>query len=186
MDLGTEKFPLFVTWETRSRWPGGSPRLRGCIGNFEPLPLDAGLREYALISGLKDSRFNPIEEKELSRLQCSVSLLTEFEDAEDYLDWDIGTHGIYITFAAPSSTRRSFRLTSSRLLSATYLPDVIPEQGWTKQEAVDSAIRKAGWDGAIDDEFRYKISLRRYQSMRVIVTWQEYIAWRSDELRRRL
>jgi AMME syndrome candidate gene 1 protein len=113
-------------------------------------------------------------------------LLAEFEDAEDYLDWDIGTHGIYITFTPPSPLRRSFRFNNTRALTATYLPDVIPEQGWTKVEAVDSAVRKAGWDGVIDDAFRQRISVRRYQSKKRTVTWDEYIAWRSEELKLRL
>ena len=29
--------------------------------------------------------------------------------------------------------------------SAVYLPDVIPEQGWTKAETVDSLVRKSGY-----------------------------------------
>ena len=31
--------------------------------------------------------------------------------------------------------------------SAVYLPDVIPEQGWTKAETVDSLVRKSGYTG---------------------------------------
>ena len=34
-----------------------------------------GLREYALTSGLKDSRFDPISREELPRLNVSVSIL---------------------------------------------------------------------------------------------------------------
>lgn len=30
---------------------------------------------------------------------------------------------------------------------ATYLPDVAVEQGWDKEETVESLMRKAGWDG---------------------------------------
>lgn len=33
----------------------------------------------------------------------------------------------------------------ARILSATYLPDVAPAQGWTKTETLDSAMRKAGY-----------------------------------------
>jgi hypothetical protein len=41
-----EDHPLFVTWNTVTRT--GDKRLRGCIGTFEPLDLDDGLRSYAL------------------------------------------------------------------------------------------------------------------------------------------
>jgi hypothetical protein len=41
--------PLFVTWNTVSSRLMGGVRLRGCIGNFEPMSLDEGLKEYALI-----------------------------------------------------------------------------------------------------------------------------------------
>ena len=62
--------PLFVTWNTRSSRPGRAPRLRGCIGTFEPLPIREGLAEYALISAFKDSRFRKIESHELESLEC--------------------------------------------------------------------------------------------------------------------
>ena len=56
---------------------GDEWRLRGCIGNFEPLPLHDGLSEYALISAFKDSRFKKIDKSELERLECAyvVTLL---------------------------------------------------------------------------------------------------------------
>ncbi|KZS97572.1 hypothetical protein SISNIDRAFT_405874 [Sistotremastrum niveocremeum HHB9708] len=192
-----EKYPLFVTWNIKR---SDSLRLRGCIGNFEPMPLHEAVPEYALISAFKDTRFRKIEERELERLECSVSLLTNFEDASTYLDWTIGVHGIYISFPHPStiptltssgsstpsplsssaslpSTRFNFR---KRNLTATYLPDVIPEQGWTKVEAVDSAIRKAGWDGRITEDLRRNVKLRRYQSQLCNVTWDEFVQWREQ------
>lgn len=195
-DFPDEKFPLFVTWNTKSSRPGRAPRLRGCIGNFEPLPLRDGIAEYALISAFKDSRFSRIEEKELSFLECCVSLLTNFEDASSYLDWTIGTHGIYITFPDPalyptsrssSSASSPFssssflpRFTSRRTLTATYLPDVIPAQGWDKIEAVESAMRKAGWAGPISEDTRRSVRLRRYQSAKCTVDWDDFVQWRRN------
>jgi AMME syndrome candidate gene 1 protein len=43
-----EEYPLFVTYDIRSR--SNRKELRGCIGTFEPHPLDEGLRTYALTS----------------------------------------------------------------------------------------------------------------------------------------
>ncbi|KAH7931346.1 alport syndrome [Leucogyrophana mollusca] len=188
-----DKYPLFVTWNTRSTRPGRAPRLRGCIGIFEALPLREGLAEYALYSAFRDTRFRKIEESELESLECCISLLTDFEDAASYLDWTVGTHGISITFPNPSlypassntpsplsSTPYLPRITSRRSLTATYLPDVMPEQGWDKIEAVESAIRKAGWNGLITEEIRASVKLRRYQSKRCVVGWDEFVRWRRE------
>jgi len=125
----------------------------------------------------------------------SISLLTHFEDAPTYLDWTIGKHGIYISFPDPalyptsrssSNTPSPFssssflpRFASRRTLTATYLPDVIPEQGWSKIEAVESAIRKAGWSGSITEDTRRSVKLRRYQSAKCIVGWSDFVQWRK-------
>jgi AMME syndrome candidate gene 1 protein len=57
---------------------------------------------------------------------------------------------------------------------------VIPDQQWTKVEAVDSAINKAGWSGAITDDIRRSVKLRRYQSRKCVVGWSEYKEWRDQ------
>jgi hypothetical protein len=70
-------YPLFVTWNTLSRG-SRTPRLRGCIGNFDAMPLDQGLAEYALTSAFKDRRFSPIAKSELPRLECGCVSVTPF------------------------------------------------------------------------------------------------------------
>jgi len=42
-----------------------------------------------LFSAMKDSRFSPITAEEFPCLHCSVSILTKFEEAHDYLDWEV-------------------------------------------------------------------------------------------------
>ena len=59
--------PLFVTWDTLY---GEEWRLRGCIGNFEPMSIHEGIAEYALVSAFRDSRFRKIEKSELENLRC--------------------------------------------------------------------------------------------------------------------
>ena len=105
--------PLFVTWKTIS---GQVRNLRGCIGTFTAKYLHEGLKEYTLnryvywvfltkllyrttqccvcecVSALKDSRFQPIQYDELPHLECGVSILTKFEQAKNYLDWEVGSH----------------------------------------------------------------------------------------------
>ncbi|KAF2664345.1 hypothetical protein BT63DRAFT_429842 [Microthyrium microscopicum] len=44
----TQKYPLFVTWDTKSR--SGNKSLRGCIGTFEAQELEDGLLGYARTS----------------------------------------------------------------------------------------------------------------------------------------
>jgi AMME syndrome candidate gene 1 protein len=129
-----DSFPLFVTWNTISR--SGHKSLRGCIGTFEGLPLYQGLQSYALTSAFDDTRFSPIPASLVPSLSCSLTLLADFEPCADALDWNLGTHGIRISF-----THRN------RRHGATYLPDVAVEQGWTKEETLESLMKKAGWDG---------------------------------------
>ena len=76
-------------------------------GTFSPLNLHDGLKEYAITSALRDSRFDPIHKDELSKLNCSVSLLTDFEKAKSWKDWLIGTHGIKIEFLNEKGHKRS-------------------------------------------------------------------------------
>lgn len=173
-----ESFPLFVTWNTVSST--GSSRLRGCIGTFEAQPLQQGLEEYALISALKDRRFSPISIAELPKLECCVSLLTAFEECKDYLDWELGVHGIYIDFDPPGSGSHRSKGATRGSLSATYLPDVAPAQGWSKEEAIDSAIEKAGYHGRVTKELRQSIHVQRYRSEKAGMRYVEWHAGRKN------
>ncbi|KAL1549664.1 hypothetical protein AAHA92_17739 [Salvia divinorum] len=158
--------PLFVTWKKVIN--GGEPRLRGCIGTLEARCIVNGFRDYALTSALRDRRFPPIQAKELPSLECTVSILTNYETARDYLDWEVGKHGIIIEFTDPDyNTRRS----------ATYLPEVAAHEGWTNVEAIDSLIRKAGYSGTITGQLRKSIQLTRYQSTLFTMPYSEYAAY---------
>ncbi|KAL3838176.1 hypothetical protein ACJIZ3_022767 [Penstemon smallii] len=158
--------PLFVTWKKVVN--GGEPRLRGCIGTLEARYIVNGFKDYALTSALKDRRFPPIQAKELPSLECTVSILTNYENARDYLDWEVGKHGIIIEFTDPNyNTRRS----------ATYLPEVAAHEGWTTTEAIDSLVRKAGYNGTITEQLQKSIQLTRYQSTLFTMSYSEYIAY---------
>ena len=58
--------------------------------------------------------------------------------------------------------------------TATYLPEVAREQGWSKLQAIDSLLRKGGYKDTITEEFRLKIKLTRYQSEKSILTYEDY------------
>jgi AMMECR1 domain-containing protein len=64
------------------------------------MPLSTGLSSYALHSALQDHRFSPIDLKELPSLEVSVTLLTDFETCKEAMDWELGVHGIRISFYA--------------------------------------------------------------------------------------
>ena len=158
-------YPLFVTWNTLSPRHGRS--LRGCIGTFEPQPLARGLRTYALTSALDDNRFDPVSLSELSSLEVAVTLLTDFEEADDAMDWDVGTHGIRIGFKANGSR-----------YGACYLPDVAVEQGWTKEETILSLMRKGGWAGRSDKWKEVKdLQVVRYQGKAKSVEYKLFAEW---------
>jgi AMMECR1 domain-containing protein len=80
--------PLFVTWDKKipnkrrlspERTEGQEYQhcyeLRGCIGTLTPRPLITALREYAVLSAFRDSRFDPIRSNEVPLLRVAVSLL---------------------------------------------------------------------------------------------------------------
>jgi uncharacterized protein (TIGR00296 family) len=164
----SSSYPLFVTWNTISR--SNSKSLRGCIGTFAPKPLEAGLHEYALTSAFDDERFPPIPQSQLAQLQCCVTLLTNFSNpTSDPMAWEIGKHGIRISFTH-----------HGRTCGATYLPDVAKEQGWTKEEAIVSLMRKAGWSGRKDEWKRVTgMQLITYEGKKVDMNYAEFNEWRD-------
>jgi AMMECR1 domain-containing protein len=92
----------------------------------------------------------------------------------DPLDWTIGQHGIHLTFPHPSDPART--------LSATYLPEIAEEQGWTKQATVLSAIQKAGYRGRVEvgDKVWKSLEMRVYGSVKAGATWAQYLAWKGE------
>ncbi|WRT67520.1 uncharacterized protein IL334_004492 [Kwoniella shivajii] len=166
-----EKYALFVTWNTNMHHRSNrKPALRGCIGNFSPMRLANGLAEYALVSALEDHRFSPIKPSELTHLSCNVSLLTPMVSVSSPLDWTPGIHGIHITYTHPQT---------HRTLTATYLPEVASEQDWSREEAILSAIQKAGYKGEVKvgDDVWESLSVKVYESEKATATWEEYQRW---------
>ncbi|KAI9598736.1 AMMECR1 domain-containing protein [Syncephalis fuscata] len=166
-NFNDDAYPLFVTWKilNEDEDEDGS-QLRGCIGNFSAQSLHSGLREYALTSALRDRRFSPISRRELPYLTCAVSLLTDFTLGDHYLDWEIGTHGIWIEFKDDHGHRRT----------ATFLPEIAAEQGWTKEKTICSLLRKGGYRGKVTAEKCASIKLTRYYSKKFSLTYEQYLA----------
>ena len=163
--LSVSKAPLFVTWmkkEGRSE----DYDLRGCIGTFRAVELPEGLSEFALTSALRDSRFDPITQDEVSSLEVHVSLLSNFQQRKNVFDWTPGTHGIRIAFGGG--------------YGATYLPEVSMEHfGGDKDKTLSSLIRKAGYRGRVDKELLDTISLETYESSVSTARYSDYLDFMS-------
>lgn len=160
--------PLFVTWNTVDDDDDDSS-LRGCIGTFEAQDLSEGLAEYALISALHDTRFSPIRKSELRSLEVAVTLLTDFEEVDDCYDWEIGVHGIRLSF-----------YDKGRRYGSTYLPNIASDQGWTKDETLFSLVRKAGWVGGRGRWKDLDLKVTRYQGQKKSMLYDEFKKWRES------
>lgn len=169
----TIKCPLFVTWDKgitsnilsgKSEISEDSYKLRGCIGTLTPRKLCTALGDYALTSAFRDHRFDPMASHEITQLKVWVSLLIKYEDCKNCLDWEVGKHGIFINFLVDSNT-----------YNATYLPEVASAQGWTKQEAIESLVRKAGYRKNMTDGLLAGIKCTRYQSSKQDLTYDRYV-----------
>ncbi|ODQ56332.1 hypothetical protein SAICODRAFT_87052 [Saitoella complicata NRRL Y-17804] len=167
---------IFVSYNTLKN---GSTRLRGCIGTFERIAVRQGIDGYALTSALDDNRFSPITKRELPTLECGVSILTDFEPTSNPFDWELGTHGIRITFYYAGRKR-----------TATFLPDVAVEQEWDQTETLEHLLRKGGWDGipeSWNDEAQWdgegrtgkglRLKVVRYRGTKSKATYEEYLEW---------
>jgi len=107
---------------------GGS--LRGCIGEIVPRrELYKAVMDHAINSAVYDSRFNPVQLKELPSLTFEISALTKPELVASYNDIIIGKHGIVL--------EKSGR-------SAVFLPQVAPEQKWNLETTLSHLSYKAG------------------------------------------
>jgi AMME syndrome candidate gene 1 protein len=92
----------------------------------------------------------------MSKLNCSVSLLTNFEPAKSWNDWHIGTHGIRIEFLNEKGQKKS----------STYLPEIASEQNWDHTETIDSLLRKGGYKATITNDLRNQLSVVRFERIK--------------------
>lgn len=115
--------------------------LRGCIGRFtSEEPLYKVIREMAIAAATQDTRFEPVNESEIARLEIEISVLSPMKKINSIDEIVLGKHGIYI---------------KKGWSSGTFLPQVATETGWNKEEFLGHCARdKAGigWNGWKDAE----------------------------------
>ena len=121
-------------------------KLRGCIGTFKPdSPLYKLVQSLTIASATEDTRFLPVQKRELNDISIEISVLTPLRKIKDIDEIVPGKHGIYI---------------SKNGRSGTFLPQVARENGWTLEELLGYCSEKKagiGWDGWKDAEiFTYE------------------------------
>jgi AmmeMemoRadiSam system protein A len=105
--------------------------LRGCIGYIEGIrPLSQAVAEMAVAAATGDPRFPPVTEKELSKVEYEISVLTPKKQIDYPEEFMVGKHGIIV--------QRGGR-------SGVFLPQVAAEEGWTREETLTFlCLHKAG------------------------------------------
>ena len=124
----TKKSGIFVTLQTKSG------KLRGCVGRISSRdPLYKTVSKMALAAAFQDSRFSPLQKKELNDIVLSITVLTPPRLIESYNDIILGKHGIILE-----------KVVGGRKKSAVYLPQVAHEQGWNLSQTLNNLSQKAG------------------------------------------
>jgi AmmeMemoRadiSam system protein B/AmmeMemoRadiSam system protein A len=128
------KAGAFVTLKCKQRsgaaCVGKGDGLRGCIGTIPPIdPVVEAVTQRAASAALEDPRFPTVSADELKHITVEVSVLTPPREVKGAQEIVIGRHGIIL--------RKEGR-------SATFLPQVAPEQGWDRETTLRHLAMKAG------------------------------------------
>jgi AmmeMemoRadiSam system protein A len=108
-------------------------QLRGCIGQLRAdRPLCQAVGAKAVQAAFQDHRFSPVELSELPLIDIEISLLTPSKSVAGPEEIQIGRDGVTL-------------IKDGR--SATFLPEVAVEQGWSREETLEHLCRKAGLAG---------------------------------------
>jgi AmmeMemoRadiSam system protein A len=111
---------------------GHGEGLRGCIGTIAPVEEVARtVAQRAASAALGDPRFTRVQPGELQHITVEVSVLTPPRAVKGPEQIVVGRHGIILRSGGRS---------------ATFLPQVAPEQGWDRETTLRHLARKAGLD----------------------------------------
>ncbi len=107
--------------------------LRGCIGIIEEneKPLYKVVSEMAIAAAVEDSRFDPVNLKEMDEIKIEISVLSPLKKiADPFKEIEIGKHGVMI---------------KQGLRGGVFLPQVAMEENWDLEEFMDNLCEhKAG------------------------------------------
>jgi AmmeMemoRadiSam system protein B/AmmeMemoRadiSam system protein A len=105
-------------------------QLRGCIGDIFPQrPLYKSVLMNAIYAGFGDRRFAQLQKEEYDQIKVEISALTPPAPVASWRDIRIGIDGMVLSKGG---------------LSAVFLPQVAPEQGWDLETTLKYLSEKAG------------------------------------------
>lgn len=114
---------VFVTLKKRGD-------LRGCIGHIpSDTPVTRLAGSMAFASAFQDPRFDRVGASEIRDLEIEISILSPPRPIGGPADIVVGRDGVVL---------------SADGLSAVFLPQVAPEQGWNRDEMLSNLCVKAG------------------------------------------
>jgi AmmeMemoRadiSam system protein A len=103
-------------------------RLRGCVGRVDStLALAEVVAQCAISAVTQDTRFRPVQAREIDEVEIEISVLSESQPASPR-DLKIGTHGIVVS----RGERRGL-----------LLPQVAVEHGWSVERFLEETCKKA-------------------------------------------
>ena len=127
-ELLSEQLGAFATLKTRQ--PAEGEALRGCIGRFAGSgPLRGVIPQVVKDAALHDTRFAPVQARELDGIRVELSVLSEAWDLNSAEQIVLGSHGIIL---------------SARGRRSVFLPEVATEQGWDVEMTLQMLGRKSG------------------------------------------
>jgi len=105
-------------------------QLRGCIGMLEPTgSLAENTRAMAHGAALRDPRFAPVTQEELTAIELSVSVLSPARPLRSPEDWQLGRDGLIVSRGPKRGV---------------LLPQVAVDRGWDFETFIAQTCRKAG------------------------------------------
>lgn len=171
IEVFPSKAPLFITWDKNDD-------LRGCIGTFQPQPIEQGVKRFARTAAFDDPRFPKITKSELSSLSCSVTLLDNFKPISNCMGWEIGKHGLKLSFEL-----------NNNYYSGTFLPSVAEEQEWDKLTTLYYLLKKADYgkisQSKVEDFYDKGIKegwmqLESYEGLKYTLYYDEYEEFKGN------
>ncbi|RKX72367.1 AMMECR1 domain-containing protein [candidate division TA06 bacterium] len=104
--------------------------LRGCIGYIQAVkPLYITVWETAQSAAFGDPRFPSLTIDEFPKIKIELSVMTPLQKIDDYYDFEIGKHGLYIKHG---------------FYSGLLLPQVALKYKWDKEKFLREVCYKAG------------------------------------------
>jgi hypothetical protein len=120
-------------------------QLRGCIGRIVPEGTLVRLTSaMAIEAATKDPRFPPVTASELTDLELEVSVLTPMKPVPGPDAIVVGRDGVLMRLGDRG---------------AVFLPQVAPQQGWTRTEMLEQLAEKAGLAAGAWRDGRAKFSV---------------------------